>query len=311
LLSVNYVGNHGFDELIQQLFGNAYSPAGLAGLPASAPDPRFGQIIATNNQGWSNYDGLVTSFRWRMSGQFSGHFSYTWSHALDTCSNDCLGAAFGAASYNFQFNPLNLRSLNYSNADYDVRHSVNARYIYRAPAVHLHNSILKAALSGWTAAGTVFFHSGYPFSIVDSGVLSKFGNLTGKQRQWILADFLGGSSYPSCTTPNVECYSVSQFATKAAQQDLGNIPRNSFRGPGYFDTDLNVYKIVVIAEKYRLNIGASFFNILNHPNFGPPVDNVSSGAFGQIQSTASQPTGPYGPPGLSGRVIQTLIKFSF
>ena len=311
LLSVNYVGNHGFDELIQQLFGNAYSPAGLAGLPASVPDPRFGQIIALNNQGWSNYDGLVTSFRWRMSAQFWGHFSYTWSHALDTCSNECLQATFGSASYPFQFNPLNLRSLNYSNADYDVRHSVNARYIYRAPAVRLQNSILKAALSEWTAAGTVFFHTGYPFSIVDSGVLRKFGNLSGKFTQPILADFLGGSSYRSCTTPNVACYSASEFATKAAQQDFGNIPRNSFRGPGYFDTDLNIYKTVVIAEKYRLNIGASFFNILNHPNFGPPVDKVSSGVFGQIQSTTGQPTGPYGLGGLSARVIQTLIKFSF
>jgi len=164
-----------------------------------------------------------------MSAQFSGHFSYTWSHALDTCSNECLQATFGSASYPFQFNPLNLQSLNYSNADYDVRHSVNARYIYRAPAVHLQNSILKAALSGWTAAGTVFFHTGYPFSIVDSGVLSKFRNLSGKVNQPILADFLGGSSYPSCTTPNVACYSASQFATKAAQQDFGNIPRNSFR----------------------------------------------------------------------------------
>jgi hypothetical protein len=311
LLSVNYVGNHGFDELIQQLFGNAFSKAGLAGLSTSAPDPRFGQIIALNNQGWSNYDGLVTSFRWRMSAQFSGHFSYTWSHALDTCSNECLGATFGSASYPFQFNPLNLRSLNYSNADYDVRHSVNARYIYTAPAAHLHNPVLRAALGGWTAAGSVFFHSGYPFSIVDTGVLRKFGNLTGKSTQPVLADFLGGSSYPSCTAPNVACYSASQFATKAAQQDFGNIPRNSFRGPGYFDTDLNVFKIVVIAEKYRLLIGASFFNILNHPNFGPPVDNVNSGAFGQIQSTTVAPTGPYGVYGSSSRVIQTLIKFSF
>jgi hypothetical protein len=314
LLSVNYVGNHGYDELIQQLFGNAFSPAGLAGLPTSAPDPRFGQIIALNNQGWSNYDGLVTSFRWRMSAQFSGQFSYTWSHALDTCSNECTPELFGTESLKFQLNPLSLQSLNYSNADYDVRHSLNARYVYTSPAAHFHNSILKAALGGWTAAGTVFFHSGYPFSIVDSAVLSKFGNLSGKIKQAILADFLGGPSYPSCTAPNVACYSESLFATKTEQVDFGNIPRNSFRGPGYFDTDLNVYKAILFAEKYRLIVGASFFNILNHPNFAQPVDNLSSGAFGQIQSTVSAPTSPYGVEAgsaVSGRVIQTLIKFSF
>lgn len=314
LLSVNYVGNRGFDELIQGLFGNAYSKAGLAGLPTSAPDPRFGEIIALDNQGWSNYDGLVTSFRWRMNAQFSGQFSYTWSHALDDCSNNCTPMLFGNASLKFQLNPLSLQSLNYGNADYDVRHSLNARYIYAAPVAPFHNSILKAALGGWTAAGTVFFHSGYPFSVVDSGVLSKFGDLSGKINQAILADFLGGPSYPSCTSPNAACYSKSQFATKAAQADFGNIPRNSFRGPDYFDTDLNVSKTFAIAEKYRLRIGASFFNILNHPNFGPPVDNVNSGAFGHIQSTVEGPTSPYGDEAgsaVSGRVIQTLIKFSF
>jgi hypothetical protein len=75
-----------------------------------------------------------------------------------------------------------------------------------------------------------------------------------------------------------------------------------------------VYKAILFAEKYRLIVGASFFNILNHPNFAQPVDNLSSGAFGQIQSTVSAPTSPYGVEAgsaVSGRVIQTLIKFSF
>jgi hypothetical protein len=314
LLSVNYVGNHGSDELIQGLFGNAFAKGGLAGLPTSAPDSRFGQIIALNNGGWSNYHGLVTSFRWRASDHFSGQFSYTWSHALDACSNDCVPELFGTASLKFQMSPTSVRSLNYSNADYDVRHTLSARYIYTPPAPKFRNPILKGALSGWTAAGTVFFHTGYPFSIVNSGVLSKFGNLSGKIKQAILADFLGGPSYPSCTTPDVACYTASQFATKNAQNDFGNIPRNSFRGPSYFDTDLNVHKTFAMTERFRLTVGSSFFNILNHPNFGPPVNNLNLGAFGQIQSTVSGPTSPYGDiagPAVSGRVIQTLIKLSF
>jgi hypothetical protein len=164
-------------------------------------------------------------------------------------------------------------------------------------------------------AGTVFAHSGYPFSIVNSGVLSQFGNLSGKIKEPILADFLGSTSYPSCTSPNVACYSTSEFATKATQHDLGNIPRNSFRGPGYFDTDLNLNRTVTFAEKYNLLIGASFFNILNHPNFAPPGNNVNSPAtFGLIQSTVSEPTSPYGADAgsaVSGRVIQTQVRFSF
>ncbi|HTA43429.1 MAG TPA: TonB-dependent receptor [Bryobacteraceae bacterium] len=309
LLSVNYVGNHGFDELIQEVGDNGYSRAGYAGLPTSAPDPRFGQIIALNNQGWSNFDGLVSSFKWRMNAQFAGQFSYTWSHALDICSNDCVPAPFGAESYRFQFNPLNPGSLNYTNSDYDVRHSLNASYIYTVPTARLGNSILRGVLGNWTAAGSFFVHSGYPFSIIDTAVLSKFTNFSGKVTQPILADFLGSGSYPSCATPNVACYSTSLFATAVAQNDFGNIPRNSFRGPGYFDTDLNVSKAVPILERYRLLIGASFFNILNHPNFTSPVNNVASGLFGHITSTVPEPTAGY--TGASGRVIQTMVKFIF
>ena len=155
-LSVNYVGNHGSNELVQNVARKTHIRSD-AGLPTSAPDPRFAEIDALNNQGWSNYDGLVTSFRWRMSAQFSGHFSYTWGHALDTCSNACVPAPFYAlADYRFQINPLNLGSPGYSNADYDVRHSLNANYLYLVPTGSLKNRMLKAVLGGWKPAEQSF-----------------------------------------------------------------------------------------------------------------------------------------------------------
>jgi hypothetical protein len=61
-------------------------------------------------------------------------------------------------------------------------------------------------------------------------------------------------------------------------------------------------------------IGANFFNILNHPNFDLPVNNLASGVFGIIQNTVSAPTSAYGSfqgSAVSGRVIQSEIKFTF
>ena len=63
LLSVNYVGNKGYQEINQSVFGNAYTASPFAGLPTRAPDPRFGEIRTLNNQGFSNYNGLVTSVK--------------------------------------------------------------------------------------------------------------------------------------------------------------------------------------------------------------------------------------------------------
>jgi hypothetical protein len=317
MVSLNYVGNKGYQEINQDLFNNQYSTTGFQGLPTSAPDPRFGEIRELGSQGYSNYNGLVSSFRWRLTSNFTGNFSYTWSHALDTCSNSCLEPfnALTATSLRYQVSPLGQNGVNYSNADYDVRHSLNANYVYTLPSSSFHNWLTKGALGGWTVAGTFFFHSGYPFSIVDSGVRSgQVSNGSGIATQSFIADYLGGSINPSCTTPNVPCFSTSLFAAASAQHDYGNIARNAFRGPGYFDTDLTLNKTFAIRERLRLLIGANAFNILNHPNFDLPANNIAGGNFGTIQNTVSAPTSAYGSfqgSAVSGRVIQTQVKLTF
>jgi len=315
LVSLNYVGNHGYDEFNQTLFANAYSRNGFQGLPTTVPDPRFGEIRELNNQSYSNYNGLVASFRWRMNSNFSGQFNYTFGHALDTCSNECIEPfnALTAPSIRYQISPLSLSALNYSNADYDARHTISANYVATVPN-RFHNAILNQVLGGWTAAGTFLYHSGYPFSVTNSGVRSaQISGATGLASATVLADYLG-QGYLSCTTPNVQCLSKSLFASTSAQTDWGNIPRNSFRGPGYFDTDINVNKTFAIRERYHLLIGAYFFNVLNHANFDLPVNNITAGNFGQIQSTVGPPTSAYGSfqgSAVSGRVIQTQVKFTF
>ena len=313
-LSINYVGNKGIDELLQNLYGNAYSATGFSGLPTTVPDARFGQIRELYDTGYSHYNGLVTTLRWHMGSQFSGSLSYTFSHSLDTCSNACLEPfnALSDVSIRYQTSP-NI-NLNYGSSDYDVRHSFNAHYVY-TPKVPWSNGFARALLNGWTVAGTALFHSGYPFSIVNTGPRGQTKNLTGLASDVIMADWISpNSSYLSCTTPNTPCYSKSLFSTSANQHDFGNIPRNSFRGPNYFDTDLNVKRSFSIREKARFEIGFLFFNLLNHPNFDLPINSLSSGAFGQIQSTVSPPSSAYGSfqgSAVSGRVIQTQAKFSF
>jgi len=314
--SINYVGNKGIDETLQNAFQNGYAPKGFSGLPTSAPDPRFGQIRELYDTGYSHYNGLVSSLKWRLNSQFTGSLAYTFSHSKDTCSNACLEPfnALTAVSLRYQVSP-DLK-LNYGDSDYDVRHSFNANYVW-TPKVPFKNAFARGALGGWTVAGTVLFHSGYPFSMLNSGVRSAAGivNLNGLATNSFLADWVGGTTdFPSCTTPNISCYTKSQFATSANQKDFGNIPRNSFRGPGYFDTDMNVNKTFAVKERYKLLVGMYFFNLMNHPNFDLPGNNLAAGNFGQILGTVPPPSSAYGSfqgSAVSGRVIQTQVKFTF
>jgi hypothetical protein len=314
MVSLNYVGNHGTSEITQNPLINGYSPNGFQGMPTTAPDPRFGQVRELNSNGYSYYDGLVASLKWHIGHQFSGQFNFDWGHALDTCSNACLEPfnAITAVSVRNQLSPQGL-GINYGAADYDTRHNVNSNFLYTVPS-HFSNKILKTAVGGWTLAGTILFHSGYPFSVVDSSVRSQVKNVTGLSSAVVLADYVSSTPYGSCTTPDVSCFSKSLFATASSQHDWGNIPRNSFRGPGYFDTDININKVFAIHERYQLKIGAYFFNVFNHANFDLPQNNVASGVFGQILDSVSPPSSAYGSfqgSAVSGRLVQLLVKFQF
>jgi hypothetical protein len=61
-------------------------------------------------------------------------------------------------------------------------------------------------------------------------------------------------------------------------------------------------------------LGASAFNLLNHPNFASPAGNVAVGGLGLISSTVAAPTSPYGSfqgSAVSGRVLVLTGRFTF
>ena len=74
----------------------------------------------------------------------------------------------------------------------------------------------------------------------------------------------------------------------------------------------NISKKIRLTERMSFDLGASFFNMLNHPNFANPVSNLSA-----VPSTSIDPnTGSIiGSPGDFGRIISTsnnprLIQFA-
>jgi hypothetical protein len=125
---------------------------------------------------------------------------------------------------------------------------------------------------------------------------------------------LNPSVATSCTSVDQACFKTTDFTTRDTQFDFGNLSRNSFRGPGYFDIDSSVYKGFTLAERLKFRFGASFYNLLNHPNFGNPNSNAGGSGFGTITATRMQPNSPYGTffgSAVSGRVIVLTGKFDF
>jgi hypothetical protein len=312
VLSIRYNGNHGYqifliDPNVNANADPAFYPNGFAGLPAEPPDPRFSVVQQLTNDGYTNYHAVLVNFRRAFGRGFQGQISYTWSHALDTVSNGGLLPFNTFDSLMGKINPSSLRSLNYSNADYDVRHNLTADFIWETP-IKRKNRIMDAAFGRWSVGTTVSAHTGTPFSVINGGTsLSGFGID-------VLADVLDPNIERVCghSAINTPCFTASQFAPAATQADLGNLPRNSFRGPGFFNIDTSLFKTVLLGERTRLVLGASAYNLLNHPNFLDPNADINSSGLGLIPDTAKNPSGPYGHyGGPSGRALVVTGKMTF
>jgi Carboxypeptidase regulatory-like domain len=329
-LNLMYVGNHGSHEEFSNQALNAYSPTPFANLPTTVPDSRFGVVAQSQNIANSNYNGLITSMNHSFSGGLQFQASYTWSHALDEISNNSL-SPFGLntaglyADIIFPQNPYNPQQ-NYGNADYDIRQNFVMNYVWSDSFRHLTHWGPNALMKGWSFSGTIFAHTGLPFTVYSSGVTDALENTNygpGGGAQYIFANQSGpaascGSSAAkvnSAGLPSAPCLSSSVFTDPTTT--YGNERRNQNRGPFYFNTDFAIEKAFGIQrwEGSQFSVGARFFNLFNHPDFNFPVMNVdNTGQFGQIISTVSSPTSIYGS-GLgadaSPRVIQLQAKFTF
>jgi hypothetical protein len=77
--------------------------------------------------------------------------------------------------------------------------------------------------------------------------------------------------------------------------------RNTFRGPGFEDFDLSLFKNIKVTERVNFQFRAEAFNIFNHPDLQQP-----SATFGAAVSQFGFATAAY-----PARQLQFALKMSF
>lgn len=332
VLSANYVGNRGYDELVRNPYLNAFDAFGFGSLPSAPVDPRVGEVEQLQSDAVSNYNGVTVSLQQNSWHGFSGRVSYTYSHALDDISN---GGAEPFSVYNsiyYQIDPHNIRN-DYGSADYDARHSLTANYVYLLP-FKTSNRMLKETVGGWQVSGTLFAHTGFPFSANDAGLANLPGDnlftsvLNGGQillapnfakrsfsnsdvRQCIASPCFGiqGTGQFAAVNPNA----TYQFAAPTGFTNTV-VGRNAFRGPGYLGGDFSLRKNFKVTERVDFQLGLDAYNFLNHTNFASPGTNTFFGFFGKALFTQFTPTSPYGAFALAAtdmRIAQIQGKVTF
>jgi hypothetical protein len=294
-------------------------------------DGRFGAVTQFSTGASSRYNGLQLTASKRLGHGLQGQINYTLSRCMDEVSN----GGFLPFSAGAILSPLpGELSRNYGPCDYDIRHNLNAEYVYQLP-LRTRRHRLGYALNDWQVSGTAFWHSGIPFSVLSTPYSANGNGIV-----------QGGGPQFASVVPGVPLYQhkaiqgVTQAGTlqwvnpdaivstvdpttgacsggdSPQNCQFGNLGRNALRGPQFFRSDFYLTKWIPLTERLKLRFEGQFFNVFNHPNFGlpsmvlagiPGKPSTQTG-FGALTYTTSPPTGLLGV-GLGGDSSPRMIAF--
>ena len=333
-LRTQYVGTRAVDQpyLTQENGYQTVCQGCFAPFPYLQPtDPRFGAVTQFSTGADSHYNGLQITTVKRLGHGLQGQINYTFSRCMDEVSN----GGFLQFSSGGILAPLpGGLARDYGPCDYDIRHNFDAEYVYELP-IKVGSQRLGYVLNGWQVSGTVFFHSGIPFSVLSTPYSANGDGVVQGGGPQFASAIPGAPLYAHHSIPGVTQAGTIQWLNPDAfisavdpstgacnegdsPQDcqFGNLGRNALRGPDFFWSDFYLTKWFRLNERLKLRLECQFFNVFNHANFGlpslvlagiPGKPSTQTG-FGALTYTTSPPTGLLGV-GLGGDSSPRMIAF--
>jgi hypothetical protein len=244
--------------------------------------PRFGRAVETSligPMGDNNYHSMQATLTKRYSGGLQTNVAYTWSKAMGWCCNEDNngGPLVPALAYT---------SLNYVPLNFDRTHNLQFTATYELPfgkgkRFGAANKAVNMLAGGWQINTLTSYMTGTPVRVTSDGGSLRLPGSTQradqvKQEVAVLHGIGRGTPY----------YDPFAFE-RVLEPRFGTAGFNSLRGPGFFNTDLGLFRRFDIKEKMNLQFRAELFNWTNTPKFANP----SSAINGRIQNAAGQFTG--------------------
>jgi len=291
--SVGYVGTRAIDQM-GFININAGAPGtGTAGRPLFIKFGLQADIVSIQPYGTTYYDGLQALFTRRWASSLFGT-AYTWSKTINYADND--------QGPRIPFLPAKER--NRGPAGYDREHNLQMYGVYDLPFGKgqrmAREGWASAVLGGFQVSGVVSIMSGLPFYVIQGNAPNL---LAGGSQQVpnqlnptiLISEGVGttaqrgasGGPWFDNTVLGVNCTSNCAWAPETGAR-FGSVGRNSLRGPGFFETDLSIYRTFSFSESVKLQLRAEALNATNHANFANPQSDINNATFGFITTT-------YGP----------------
>jgi len=175
----------------------------------------------------------------------------------------------------------------------------------------MHSAAAGWLLQGWQLNSIFQVSSGLPFTPLIAGDALGLNSTN----TWDYPDRLNNAGCNDPVNPGnpnnyikLQCFAAPNPGTR-----LGDAGRNVAVGPGLVNLDAALFKnnrITRISETFNIQFRAEIFNIINHPNFGPPTGTTSTQLF--TQALAPIPTaGTLTLTSTTARQIQLAVKVIF
>ena len=249
-----------------------------------APNSTFTQEFDLIRNGASaSYNALQAQFRHRFARGLHALLSYTWSHSIDNVSSDLYYANVppGASS-------------DRGSSTYDIRHTFAGAVSYDIPAPGA--GMWKSIFGNWSTDSIIYARTAPPVNIVTGQ--NTFGlylsAATSVQRPNLVPGVPLWISDPNVAGGKRINKAAFTVPTGPVQ---GNLGRNALNGFGATEVDLTLRRQFKLYERLSLQARADFFNVFNHPNFGPPTNYMTSPLFGQATQMLGASLGAGGQTG--------------
>jgi len=279
----------------------------------------------------ASYHSLQTSVEKRMSHGLTILANYTYAKSLDDLPFGEGVSGFDTGYSALPLNNPNRHQFDYGPSSFDHTHVFTGSYVWQSPSLKSSGSLIHHLFGDYELGGIVSAASGRPITVLQGTEISGTG--IGNDRGTLVA---GISPYSSntcgttihcvswlnraafqpttittgCTPPATRCNNPAIFGT------FGNIGKNVLRLPRTANWDVQIAKNISISERWRVQLRAEYFNVLNHPTFAP--ESISTGAVNgtdQITSFDKLNSSSFGTfrAGQAGdpRVAQLAAKIFF
>jgi hypothetical protein len=277
--------------------------AKFAGYPAGfgVPVP-FNSVDAQLSNGNSVYHGLTVNVTKRFSHGMELLSSYTYSHSIDDSTD--LQSILEPQDSRFP-------NVERANSDNDQRHRWVTSAVFQSASAKQGDSAWQHFIGDFTLAPIIEVASGRPYTLItgtdfrlDLGASSGRPSVgTGGAP----SNFIHGVTFVvpnNCLTNAGTPFSVPGVTTLGFGCD-GNLGRNPYVTPGFFQLDLRLSRRFAMGERMKLDVIADGFNLLNRLNVAAVNQSCNpSDPSGCL--AAGQPTASY-----DARQFQFALKLSW